>query len=208
MILFNLGLLLAAILSGAVLTNNKMLKLSSTSALVLHRLGNGFYASLTCSKYFESLDFGNAKEMIAAHDQVWPHFDEAIKNRKFCIQSLIQKCVDEINGPLQIVSLGAGLDPLCLNWVDLYPAIHGFDVDAEQMAEKMLAIEKIAPHLKGRIQCLTTDLSKSDELAKEMKNSGWSKQKPSIVVIEGLSYYISQSDLENVLMVYKQIYSL
>jgi hypothetical protein len=61
---------------------------------------------------------------------------------------------------LQLVSAGAGLAPLALDWCVQFPSARAFELDIDHMPEKQLAIHRVADNtVAARIQCIPFDLT-------------------------------------------------
>jgi len=75
-----------------------MMNLSSTSALVLLWAQQECYQSKKARHYLSRLDLEEGKALYGQCQEVWPYYDEVIKNWKFGVFSLIEKCCSEKDG--------------------------------------------------------------------------------------------------------------
>jgi O-methyltransferase involved in polyketide biosynthesis len=97
---------------------------------------------------------------------------------------------------LQLVSAGAGLAPLALDWCVQFPSARAFELDIDHMPEKQLAIHRVADNtVAARIQCIPCDLTDTAAAAHALHQAGWRDDAPSLWVLEGLAYYITQEAL-------------
>ena len=53
------------------------------------------------------------------------------------------------------------------------------------------------------ITCITGDLTDHNCIISNLLKHGWNKNVPSLIIIEGLSYYLSESELYNIVNVFK-----
>lgn len=175
--------------------------LSSTSALVLlWSMENRNDISLS-SKYLEFLNLDSAKELYFKCNQVWPFYSEVIKNRKKCVWDLTRFGLNDEN-ILQVIILGAGMDPLSLDIISKNQSIKIFELDFS-MDEKRAVIEKMDNTLFDSLSLISVDLKKPKALLKSVKKSGWDSKISTLVVLEGISYYLSEKDMNSILRLFK-----
>lgn len=138
--------------------------------------------------------------------------------RKLMIEQKIIEAID--NGTKQVVICGAGYDVLCLYLHIKYPDVIFYELDLEQTQQlKLNTIKKLNP----------PDSTLNDELKKIAKhyirnfenlrfvpcnlsnnlwcqclyNQGFNKNEPSIVIAEGLTMYLPEIDVKNILNILK-----
>jgi len=169
----------------------KITDLSSTSALVLLWEGGAVHTSSASQEFRGLLDVSTGRELLRQCNAAWPHYYEIVRNRKYCILSLAKKLLK--NRTSQAVILGAGFDTLSLELASSTSATI-FDVDIAGMDAKSDIIRSTNPALFDRVQCVTADMSNAKMLAERLSDAGWSKAQ-SLIIIEGLSYYVSSADL-------------
>lgn len=175
--------------------------LSSTSALVLlWSMENRDNTSLS-SKYLEFLNLESAKELYLKCNQIWPFYSEVIKNRKKCVWDLVQLELNDDRN-LQVIILGAGMDPLSLEIISKNKSIKTFEIDFS-MEEKRAVIEKIDRTFFDTLSLISADLKKPKFLLKSLKKSGWDPKNPTLVVLEGISYYMSEKVLNDILRIFQ-----
>ena len=175
--------------------------LSSTSALVmLWSMGNKDDTSLS-SKYLEFLNLDSARELYLKCNQVWPFYSEVIKNRKKCVWDLTQFGLNDEN-VLQVIILGAGMDPLSLDIISKNQSTKIFEIDFS-VDEKKALFEKMDSTLLDSIALISVDLKKPKELLKSLVKSGWNPKYSTLIVLEGISYYLSEKVLNGILRLFK-----
>ncbi|MEJ2261114.1 MAG: class I SAM-dependent methyltransferase, partial [Nitrosopumilaceae archaeon] len=175
--------------------------ISSTSALVLlWSMGKKDDTSLS-SKYLEFLNLESARELYLKCNQVWPFYSEVIKNRKKCVWDLTQLGLNDEN-VLQVIILGAGMDPLSLDIISKNQSVKIFEIDFS-MDEKKAVIEKMDSTLLDSLAMISVDLKKPDELLKSLVKSGWNPKYSTLVVLEGISYYLSEKIMNSILRLFK-----
>ena len=177
------------------------ISLSPTSALVLLWDGDSSYTSRLSRRYLRCLDLKAGKKLFAECAKIWPHYAENIKNRKHCIFQLATKFLTDIP-KIQIVILGAGIAPLSLEIHSSFPSAKVFDVDRSFMEAKKRIARRILPR-QSRVRFVSADVSNVHELSEKLVAAGWDFKKPSIIIVEGLSYYISRKALRNIFSFFK-----
>ncbi len=101
---------------------------------------------------------------------------------------------------LQLVSAGAGLSPLALDWCVEHPEARAFELDIDHMVQKRRVIDQVADtSLARRIECIPCDLTDAAACRRALRTAGWRDDAPSLWVIEGLAYYITQDALASIL---------
>ena len=54
------------------------------------------------------------------------------------------------------------------------------------------------------IRFISADLTKPDEVFQNLLKNGFQKQKPTVFIAEGISYYIAHNDLTNLMAMFKE----
>ena len=176
-----------------------MLPLSKTSALVLV-CDHTSYQSPKTKEFLSYLDLSAGKKMYDKVKHLQPHLDEIIPNRKFIIHNYIRKVIKE--GDTQILTLACGWDPMLIKLNEEFPNNSFFGVDNESITLQQNLVQKIMPH--SRIFYINADINSSPELIERLKQNGWSADKPTCLVVEGISYYISPRSFWNSLKALKE----
>lgn len=166
------------------------MKLSSTSALVLLWAGQDFCKSSRAKQYMSQLDLDEGITLYKQCQDVWPHYDEIIRNRKYGILNLIEKCCsDKIDGQ-QLIIVGAGLDPLGIEVTQKYSHVSVFELDKENMRLKS-GLHTCKENTSGaNIHFVEIDVLDTASLMPCLRACGWDEAKPTGLVMEGISYYL------------------
>ena len=172
--------------------------LASTSALVLLWEESEIHTSELSQHYKKLIDLNSGRKLITKCNQVWAHYDQVIKNRKNCILNIVNNVLSNIEMQ-QVVLLGAGLDSLSLEICSRFNSIKIFEVDNAHMEVKKHIVHEIDPSLSNHIKFITFDLSFPKELLNNMKNCGFQKNKPTLIVAEGFSYYMKEKKFWNII---------
>ena len=177
-------------------------KLSATSALVLLWTKGEIHTSNISSQYLKVLKLKEGEKLLSKCDQVWPFYSEVIKNRKQCILDIVRNSIKK-NQIKQIVILGAGMDPLSLEIVDENKNVKIFEIDYSNTSVKQKIIEDIDYDLRNSIKLINGDLTKPKIILKNLLKFGWNKKNRTLVIAEGISYYLSENSLWNVFKIFE-----
>lgn len=175
--------------------------LSSTSALVLLWAGQESYKSRLAKDYFNLLDLEPGKVLYEQCNEICPYYDEVIKNRKLSVTDLINKCLTGNNNIVQMVIAGAGLDPLGIEVTELYPMIKVFELDVENMDIKSILYSKLKGNSKTAISVIKTNLQNASEVYESLIEHGWDSSEGTLLILEGISYYLPTASLQNLIKV-------
>ena len=170
-----------------------MYKISSTSGLVLHLTDRSLYQSPAAQKYWDNLDIEDSRDFTEGHRRIWPNCYEEVNNRKFGIKKFCNEFLT--NTPdCQVVFLGAGLDPKSVDLAENYPNARVFDVDMDNMDIK----KQITKNIDGpqNLKFCTADICNQDQLLTALKAQGWSNDRTTLMVAEGLTYYVPKESLK------------
>lgn len=179
-----------------MITLGKKLKLSSTSALVLLWAQQECYQSESAKNYLGQLDLSEGESLYNWCKEVCPFYDEVIKNRKFGVLSLVKKYFSEGIQNQQLIIAAAGLDALGIEVTELYPHSKVFELDEENMKIKSdLSISS------GNISFIQADLLDASGIYKTLIEHGWNPLKPTLLVFEGISYYLPLDSIQNLFKV-------
>lgn len=176
------------------------MNLSATSALVLLWTKREIHKSDIANKYLDLLDLESGKEHLDKCNEYWPHYSKVVKNRKSCILDLVKNTISQ-DKVEQVIILGAGFDTLSLEICSFSTKTRIFEIDIENMELKHNLINSVFTN--NSITCITGDLSDHSSLISNLVEHGWNKNMPSLIIIEGLSYYLSKDELYNILDVFK-----
>ena len=166
----------------------KAANLGSTSALILLMEEGLAHKSDLAQRYLKMLDLEPGREIYDEFVRHMPDYDQAIKNRKSCMLDLALGAVD--GGIRQAVILGAGFDALSLEVYSRRSDCVTFEVDIKNMEEKSRLLEEACPGITDSIRCVTADLSGGGTLQPLLAGNGWRPEEPSVIIMEGISYYL------------------
>ncbi len=169
-------------------------KLSDTSSLVLLYSQGEIHTSKNSKAYLKLLDMNPGKTLLSECNKIWPHYGEVIKNRKKCILDLALNEIKE-KKISQVIIFGAGMDALS---IELMSKVHNlviYELDATNMSLKANLIKKSNSIFSNNIHCLKCDLRYPDKVLNSLKKQGWDSSVLSLLVFEGISYYLSKDNL-------------
>ena len=178
-----------------------MNKLSLTSALVLLWTKGHIHRDPLSSQFLGFLNLDSAKELHSKCNQICSFYSEVIKNRKQCVLDIVHIGITQ-DKILQVIILGAGMDTLSLEIFSKNKNAKIFEIDAN-VDQKISIIEKIDKKLFESIFFISADLKNSKRLFELLKKSGWNPLIPSLIVLEGISYYLDESDMTNILRIFQ-----
>jgi len=152
-------------------------------------------------RYLATLDLRSAKKITEDCHKVCPWYGEIILNRKHLIKHLTQKRLRSARKPHRVIVLGSGKSPLSLELLAdrAVAPDRVIEVDTRGLDVKQRTFQEIAPALCGKIDFVTADVTSKQ--AERAYRDG--KRTPSIIIIEGLSYFISVRKLERILRLFR-----
>ena len=164
--------------------------LSHSSAFVLVCDKGKSYKSTKAKKFLSYLNLSQGEIMYNKTLHLQPFLNESIYNRKFFIHNFIKKTLTA-NPLTQVLVLACGWDPLLLELSEQFPKSCFFGVDKGSVDLQKQLIKKITPG--ALIFYLCADITKPHQLIKGLIKKGWKNNQASLIVIEGISYYIPPS---------------
>ena len=165
-------------------------KLSDTSAFVTLLAGREVHTSPHTLRYLDMMDLSPGEDLIRKCLRIWPHLDQLVKNRKRCILDETLECLS--GGIGQVVILGSGIDTLSLEVASRTEGVTVYELDTDNMDAKRRLLDEAAPDVAGRIRCVTADLGRPSEAVDRAAKAGWRADLPSVLVLEGVSYYLGE----------------
>jgi len=181
------------------LSGTEKLYLSPTAALVM-QWASSLYKEGAAREFMANLDLSSADRLVSMCNRICPWYSEVIVNRKFFIKKLINDRMRSYPDS-QVVYLGAGLSPLAIEVLEgrNHNSGHFFEIDIHSMESKKKLYEKVVPDISQDISCYHADITSGIFLNLLAKDDDFSKEKPSIIVVEGLSYYLSRKEMGKIL---------
>lgn len=166
--------------------------LSASSGLVLLWSGRESYKSKAAQSFFDKLDLTHSKPLYDEYNSIWSSYDQVIKNRKFGVWFLVKQALEK-NNISQVICLASGLDPLSLQIADFYPDTHVFDVDLDHMEYKSQLTREVSKI--ENISFIESDITNHKQLIKKLRDKMWDPKAPSLIIMEGISYYLKKDQL-------------
>ena len=173
-------------------------KLEPTAAMVMKMSeplakNDDFFA-----KYLSTLDLSSAEDFIEylSQEGLLNYAIEITCNRKHTIKKSLVEFVEKSNDKLQLVSLACGKSPVLLEIYNLFKEkpIKYFEVDITPLEDKKKIYKKLINDSFYKFQFLNLDLLSKD-FSKLMNESGLNHQIETFFIIEGLSHYIEEKSL-------------
>jgi hypothetical protein len=177
------------------------LKLEPTAALVM-QWSLELYNEETVLRFINHLDLSSGKILFEKCDAVCAWYKEIILNRKSFIKKLIEQELDATKQEHQIVLLAAGKSPLSLeillNNSSRVSCI--YEIEVSGMEEKKKAYRELFPEFQNKLEFIDADIVSPDITSLlERAETGYRHDLPTIVVLEGISYYLRKQELQDII---------
>ena len=175
------------------------MKISATSTLVLNWSDQNLWQCQDTLVYNAQLDLSEGEPLfkLFSEEETFMH-KQAVSGRKFFMKKKVFGFLQELSKEEksgQVIILAAGLAPLSVEIASYFTACSVFDIDKFLMDDKKGLVNGNPSNIEF-IECDITDLkSLSDNLVKH----NFSFNKPSIVVMEGIIYYLPTDSFKNIL---------
>ncbi len=177
-----------------------MLRLSSTSSLVLLWAQQECYQTRKAVEFLSQLNLEEGNVLYERCNEIF-QYSEVIKNRKLGIKHFIKKCMVDYGRDQQILIAGAGLDALGIELIELYPHVTVFELDRDNMDIKSTMVAQLDNELDRRISFIAVDLLNTRDVNRALSDHGWDHLKPTLLVLEGISYYLSTKSIQELVRV-------
>jgi O-methyltransferase involved in polyketide biosynthesis len=173
---------------------------SDTAALVM-LWAKDYYADMPlAAEYMRHLDLSAGRVLLERYNRICPWYSEVIINRKHFIRKTIETLLGSGKNPAVILNLGAGFSPLAL---ELAPFLSGqvrfVEMDLANMDKKTRLYADLVPDRSRFISCRDADIGDNISLCQAFDGLDDQDDTRLIVVMEGLSYYIPRSVMEQVI---------
>jgi O-methyltransferase involved in polyketide biosynthesis len=147
----------------------------------------------------KKLDLSGGEQLYSRCNAICPWYGEVIQNRKYLIKMIVERQLD-LRNPSQLLVLAAGQSPLALELAIERPSQidRAFEVDVSGMEEKARLYDETFPEAQGKLHCLAGDIT-SEELLPLLERAGYARDAPSIVLLEGISYYLPRPALQGLI---------
>lgn len=180
------------------------LEIEPTAALVMD-WAKDLYRTGPASTFYSRLDLSAGHRMREKCDSVCPWYPEVMMNRKWFIRHLASGMVASVGGACQTILIAAGKSPLALELLEQYPDRIEvvIETDIAGMEEKQHLYEAVAPEAAKRIRCVYADIYDHQGMEHAIAETGrYDPDLPSVIVLEGISYYLPPSVCSRVLSLF------
>ncbi len=163
-----------------------MYPVPATSALVLLFTEPDIYDCQAAKRFLASVDLSAGIPIKAHFKEWWDVAHPALSTRKIRVKQLCHQYLTR-HPTAQVVSLGGGLDPLTIDLAECFPEASVFDLDMSQMDVKA----EINASVNGpALQFVTANLAEPQTMTHQLQAVGWTRSMPTLVVAEGITYYV------------------
>lgn len=174
------------------------LKLGPTAAVVMKWMEKSYIDEMVL-QFMDQFDLSSGDELLVKCNNVCNWYDEVIKNRKYFIKQLIERKLSSIEEECQLIFFASGKSPLA---IELFIKNNSkiniiFEIDIVGMEEKKKIYDKICPNFSEKIRCINADIT--ENIMPILKNTGYRNDINSIILLEGISYYISKTDMKRII---------
>ena len=180
-----------------------MSNLTASSALVMRWVKEeNIFSEEVYQNYIQKLDLKIGEKLYRICQNIFPHYHKIIQFRKLYILTHIKELIKK-EKIKQVVILAAGIDPLGLELQLTFPKIKIFEIDRDEM----LAKREFYHQLGCRNVLIQMDIQTTN-VKKELIKKGFSDCAPSIIILEGISYYLTLKDIQEIFSHFSQSYVL
>lgn len=173
---------------------------SDTAALVMLWAEAYYQKNPLIRRYMEALDLTPGIPLLECYNRICPWYSEVIVNRKHFIRHAVIRLLKKTDGKAIVANLGAGFSPLALELRDhLSSDRHFIELDLDNAPVKQRIYRAVAPESPEIISCIPADITDTGSLLSILKGCGEPGSLRLIVVMEGLSYYIDQQAMQQVI---------
>ncbi|MBW2144496.1 MAG: class I SAM-dependent methyltransferase, partial [Deltaproteobacteria bacterium] len=146
--------------------------------------------------FLNQLNLDEGRDLYEQCEEICPYYDEVIKNRKYGVVNLIKKSFSNENNNFQLVIAGAGLDALGIEVTEHYSNTKVFELDNENTEFKYNLYRNLGNRSKSNIVFIETDLLNPSSVHKSLSAHGWEPMKPTLLLFEGISYYLPAESIQ------------
>jgi O-methyltransferase involved in polyketide biosynthesis len=172
------------------------LRLGHTASLVM-AWAKPLYSDGKAGEFVGHLDLAAGSDLLSLCHDVCPWYKEVILNRKSFIRHLAAQELATRHDPCQVVIPAAGASPLGLELLAEHPdkISRIIELDTSGMEEKLGLYARIAPNYAPVFKCLSVDVTSTDFRRALVLDARYEPHESTIVILEGISYYVSRMDL-------------
>ena len=161
-------------------------KVPATSCLVLLLAGESNYSGKVARGLFSVVDLSAGQPMVDLLGDAYDRAVEEVGNRKYAVRLFCNTYLSERPGA-QVIVLGSGLDPLSIDIAECYPQSTVIDVDMANLDIKQAINEELGG---PELRFCTANLADASALVPALKAAGWDPGSATLIVAEGISYYL------------------
>jgi len=171
-----------------------MYPVSSTSALILLCTQESIYEGAAAKNFLKKVQLDSGQPLFQRLSEILPYADQEVTNRKFAVKKFANNFLAS-HPNSQVIFLAAGLDPKSLDVAEHFPQTSVFDVDMENMDVKAAINKEInGPQ---NVKFCQADITQTGQLLSALRQQGFNSQKTTLVVAEGITYYVSKDSFKN-----------
>ncbi len=135
---------------------------------------------------FSAVDLSAGQPMVDLLGEAWERAVSEVNNRKYGVRLFCHEFLSE-KPAAQVIVLGGGLDPFSIDIAECFPESSVIDVDMANLDIK----KDINDSLGGpEIGFCAANLADTATLVPALQAAGWDPQAPTLLVAEGITYYI------------------
>ncbi len=179
-----------------------MYSLEPTAAMVMI-WAKPIYRTGMASRLVESMDMSAGEELCRYGEASCAWYGEVIRNRKYFLPGLAGSYVKKA-GLCQVLVPGAGMSPIALELIEGYGEhiVKAIEMDVAGMEDKQRLYGQLFPGLRPGIECLSADI-RDKRAIQALSGHGYDASVPSVIIMEGISYYLSRQELIDVAGTYR-----
>ena len=174
----------------------------ASSGLVLE-LAREFYQEGMTKKYFDRIDLKSSQVLIDKILHIWKDYNVLLLYRKHFIFESICLYMQRFQS-CQVVIFGAGMCPLSLRLLENFhdKIGHIFEIEQVNLDKKMELYSTVLKSEQFPITPIQCNLSEKGWMESIQKHKYYDHTIPTIILVEGLTYYISEEDLKKIIQFY------
>lgn len=178
------------------------LKVPPTSTLIL-QYARELYTTPVELKYLSAIDFSEVSDLSRDIYKAYPVFKYMVCFRKQCIRGLVKEYAAR-HPVMQVVILGAGLDPLTLHLTENYGDMisHIFEVDNGHILEKREIYNALLNN-PGNLHLIKCDLKDTQQLMEKLHAASYNPKAPTLIIFEGVIHYMTNVEFMLIMQQFK-----
>lgn len=175
--------------------------IDDASAMVLLLAEGKAHTSRDATKYLNMLDLSTGRDLYEYCMDICPYYDTVIQGRKKAVLDMCTHTLTE-GSITQAAIFGAGMDALSIELVSRHGDVHVFELDCVGMQYKRSLIDSACKEVGRRISCISSKMHSPGGTASALEEHGWKRSEPTLLVFEGISYYVPGSLLFGIISLF------